>query len=461
MADEVAAYDLTIIPPPRTILDIGANIGAFSLHYAKKWPAAEISAYEPVKENFERAAGILPAETKIKIFPFAVRNFTGPAKIFLGDMPVTCGFHQRGRQTDKTETVDCIYAATLDSAELVKIDTEGCELEIVEKLDLALTRALVCEYHQTADVAPITAICFKWGLFLLENKPGSPEHGVLKFARPGSGVSLPQRAAGILPADPSSSPRKIFIALPINREITAPTAMCLLRLAAKGIKGTIRFNNGDGVARSRNRLTADFLATDCSHLVFVDSDIIFTREDFERITSHDVGIVGGLYPLRTPNELEWCANGLVPPPPIRPDHLQAVKYIGTGFMCIAREVFERMILKYGPQIEYTSDIASVGAPASGTAPGGTPTFRKEHDLWPMGVYQYPDTTRRYLSEDWYFCQRWLDLGEAVYGDTHCLLQHIGQTSYPLPHQQKAFLDDQAISPSPQRGEGRGEVAVKK
>jgi len=421
LAAEVAAYDLDLVPPPNTILDIGANIGAFSLHYVRKWPAAQILAFEPVPANFEQLLRNTAHFRNISPTNAAVRNFSGRADIFLGDVGVTCSFHQRGRQTSLTVPVDCSNVRQIPSCELVKIDTEGCEVEILRGLDFGSVRALVCEYHAAADIPEIKELCWNGGLLLLESIPASAEHGVLKFARPNTGVSLPVNQ------DSVESKSKIFVALPINREVTAPTAMALLRLAARGITGTVRFNNGDGVSRSRNRLTADFLAGDWTHLLFIDSDIDFTVADFDRITSHDVPVVGGLYPLRSPDELEWCANGLVPPPPIRPDGLQAVKYIGTGFLCIARDVFVRMIGELGEQIEYTSDLGA---------------RRTEWDFFPHGVYEYRDGSKRYLSEDWYFCQRWLDLGGEVFADTHVLLQHVGQASYPLPHQQKQFLADQ-------------------
>ena len=431
MLAEVAEYDLEIVPPPATILDIGANIGAFSLHYAAKWPLARIEAYEPVESNFDQLLENVRHVSGINPNNFAVRDFSGPAEIYIGDLGVTCGFYQRGRQTTKTQKVNCIPCRSLASHELVKIDTEGCELEIIEGLDLSKTRAVVCEYHSLADVAPITCVCNAAGLDLLENAPGSHEHGVLKFARPGAGVSLPVSA---LRSPVSSAARKVFIALAINREVTAPTMMSLAKLIASGrASGKLRFNNQDGVARSRNRLAADFLETDCTHLLFIDSDIVFTVEDFDRVTGHDVPVVGGLYPLRGTEDLEWCAEGIVPPPPIRPDGLQQVKRTGTGFMCIAREVFERMLLQFGHEIEYTSDM--------GGQPQGSPR-RTEWDFWPMGVYQFPDGSRRYLTEDWFFCQKWMDMGGEIFADTHALLQHVGAACWPLPHQQKAFLEDQ-------------------
>lgn len=119
--------------------------------------------------------------------------------------------------------------------------------------------------------------------------------------------------------------------------------------------------------------------------------------------------------------------------------------MGTGFLLVKRTVFERMIAAHGREIGYISDA----------------TKRPEFDFWSVGGYETPDDgnfiynpellaevmafglseddakqvlRRRYLSEDWYFCQRWLGLGGEVWGDTRVILKHIGIATYPLRSQ---------------------------
>ena len=164
MAAEVLEYDLGINPPPLTVLDIGANIGAFSMHYSAKWPEAKIKAFEPVKANVIGLYDNCRPNPNIEIFNAAVRNFTGHAHIYLGDQGVVCSFHQLGRQTAKTEPVVCMDAKKLPSCELVKIDTDGCEVEIIERLDLSKTRALVVEFHRPEDRTRIVALCQEWAV---------------------------------------------------------------------------------------------------------------------------------------------------------------------------------------------------------------------------------------------------------------------------------------------------------
>lgn len=166
----------------------------------------------------------------------------------------------------------------------------------------------------------------------------------------------------------SYGPIKLFIGLPIYAQVPAFFLQSLLALQARKplyaadgreIQITIGMSQGDGVARSRNQLSADFLASGCTHLLFIDCDLIFSAEHVARIVSHDVPLVGGLYPKKqdVPGLPEWVLNSL---PNTAPDEhgLQEVRYIGTGFMCIRRDVFEMILLQYRPGIEFTADYGS-------------------------------------------------------------------------------------------------------
>jgi hypothetical protein len=219
---------------------------------------------------------------------------------------------------------------------------------------------------------------------------------------------------------------KVFVAIPSYGEMPAVSAQCLIKLALGGLSNaamTMRMVIGDSlVSRARNALTADFLSTDCTHLLFIDSDLIFSSEHVDRLLSHDVPIVGGFYPKKQQGPLAWVCNAL----PHWPDHdgagLQPVRYIGTGFLMVKREVFEQMIETFGSEIAYVAD-------GSG---------RDEHDFWKVGVHVGMDGGRRYLSEDWFFCQRALEIGHEVLGDPRVILKHVGPATFPLETQEHAL-----------------------
>jgi hypothetical protein len=208
--------------------------------------------------------------------------------------------------------------------------------------------------------------------------------------------------------------KKLFLAVPVYRDMPAEFFICCWKLvrATFHFDFSCRFTQGQSlVSRARNWLTAEFLETDCTHCLWIDCDMIFTPQDVERLASHDEAIVGGFYPFKKDGELSLVA-GYYPPPDER--GLLPVRYMGAGFLLVRRDVFERMIAAYGPEISY---------PDNGQI---------HHDFWRVGIYRGRDAyaTGRYLNEDLFFQQNALDLGFKVWGDTHVVLKHLGVIPYP-------------------------------
>lgn len=213
---------------------------------------------------------------------------------------------------------------------------------------------------------------------------------------------------------------KLFIALPVYggyHPHFVASLMQLLTHKALPCEIVIRPCVGDSlVARARNRLAAQFLASDCTHLLFLDTDLIFSPEHIARLISHNVPIVAGLYPKKQ-TELAWVCNMLEGTEPDPVSGLQPVKYAGTGCLLIERLVLEVMISAH-PELRYDPD--------DGDEPG------TKYDFFSCGVWACPKTgRRRYLSEDWWFCQRAHDLGLNVLMDTQVVLKHCGDAIYPL------------------------------
>ena len=153
---EVADYFIPLPFEPKTILDIGANIGAFARQAHEKWPLAHIICCEPMPFNVSwLRRNVAPEAT---IISAAVREHTGVDEIFIGKIFVTGGFVQFGRQTDQRMLVECIAAKELPPCDLVKIDTEGCEVEILKNLDLSKTQAIFLEHHNRDDAETIKTL---------------------------------------------------------------------------------------------------------------------------------------------------------------------------------------------------------------------------------------------------------------------------------------------------------------
>jgi FkbM family methyltransferase len=405
-------YAIPLRDSPKTILDIGANVGIFSAWAAARWPAAHISAYEPWPSNVKMLRKNTKAFPLVTVKPCAVFDQTGPRKMFdNGYSPLHSlvpSLNHNYRRTGRTRTVDCVDAGELGSAEFVKIDAEGAELPILKRLDLSETKALAVEAHTEEDDAAIVALMTEAGFAVYNRTDSGAGCKVIKFARR---------------TELSTTP-KLFLAIPTYGAASTQFWKCVMKLQSdRPCNLAMRLLDGDSlVTRARNTLTADFLRSDCTDMLMLDSDIVFTPNQVARLMSHKVDLVAGFYPKKQEGPLRWVCNAIKSKP--RTDGLQRVRYMGTGFMRIGRSVFERMIERYGEQIAYHPD----------SDPKAT-----EYDFWSVGVYRNPKTGfQRYLSEDWFFCQRWLDLGGTVWGDTRIILRHIsghGDVAWPLRTQE--------------------------
>ena len=232
--------------------------------------------------------------------------------------------------------------------------------------------------------------------------------------------------------------KKIFLASCLNG-FTAPEWInCLLGATNRLNIASVALHPGSiDVFHARNELTAAFLGTDCTHLLFIDSDLVFTPEHIERITSHDVDLVGGCYPIKNDGPLQLAVNDYHEPKPERPDGLHQVRYVATGFMLIARSVFERILEVDRAKIEFQSDH---------------PPHNTIWNFFRPELFQDKERMRR-LTEDWFFCQRWLELGGEVFVDRHVFLHHIGKCVFPLQSQ----MAQMAVAAQGEPGEGHGHV----
>lgn len=222
-----------------------------------------------------------------------------------------------------------------------------------------------------------------------------------------------------------------MIGIPVYKDLPSHFTRCLLKLMqALPCPVDLKIHPGDSlVNRARNSITAEFLASKCTHLLQIDCDLIFSPEHIARIVAHPEPIVGGMYPKKQEGAIEWVCNAHMEDRPRTPAGLIDLRYIGTGFLRVAREVFERMIEAY-PEIAYVPDHKRNSI---------------EWDLWPVGVHHHNgQQPGRFLSEDWYFCQRALEQGFKVYGDSRIILKHVGEMVYPTKEQTKELTTPQNV-----------------
>ncbi len=200
-------------------------------------------------------------------------------------------------------------------------------------------------------------------------------------------------------------------------KLHARTASAIIQGFAAGLWRGYMFPGGDGISRARNHAAAHFLTkTTCQYHEFIDSDILFTTPGVNHLRCHgDLDIVCGIYPAKT--EQIRCIYNSLPEgnPEPDPKGLMEIAYGGTGFMRIHRRVYERMMAAH-PELAYQCEIDN----------------DQKWDFFGMGVGNDPVRgTRRYLTEDWQFCNRARALGMQVWADTRVDLNHVGTAVFPL------------------------------
>lgn len=219
--------------------------------------------------------------------------------------------------------------------------------------------------------------------------------------------------------------QRVFIAVPsktgqidIGTNAAMIQTMCTLQAAQKPTK--YRPVPGDSIiARVRNALVHEFMATDCTDLVFIDDDLTFDSHGMLRLLSHDVDVVGGAY-LKKQAAREYPVR-LRPPGErkLRNDGLMECNLLPTGFLRIRRPVIEQM-LEAHQHLRYRC-LNAAGETEVHTALFWVSLGR--------GLDAGPDDLPELWGEDFTFCERWRAMGGTVYLDTLLRFGHSGRTTW--------------------------------
>jgi FkbM family methyltransferase len=140
------------------VLDVGANVGAFSLWLAQKSPTVRVFAVEPSAENFaeltRNLAGWRHQVTTLRLAVggregFGMMDDGGRRSVDHRVEPLAAG----SAATDSFElvTLEKLMAlAGADHVDLLKMDIEGAEFDVFEQVSQATLkriRKLTIEYH--------------------------------------------------------------------------------------------------------------------------------------------------------------------------------------------------------------------------------------------------------------------------------------------------------------------------
>ena len=207
------------------------------------------------------------------------------------------------------------------------------------------------------------------------------------------------------------------------------------------------------ITRARNTLVTQFLDLDkkepdrFTHLMFIDSDIGFNGDAVWKLLNSGHDVACGIYPRKSVDwnsvksfaekgqldNLEQKALGynlnLSNPLNIRVENgFAEVLDAATGFMCIKKEVFYKMIEAY-PNLKYTSDQII-----------NNDRFSSDN-CYALFDCIIDEKSNRYLSEDYAFCRLWQKIGGKIYADVQSPLTHYGTYAFKAHVWSKFKVED--------------------
>jgi FkbM family methyltransferase len=147
------------------ILDIGANIGAFAIWSLKRFNPDHVYCYEPLKQNFAQLQkninNLPPISTKFTLINKAVE--APSTKLHLStESPASVSFYEFNGYLEDFEEVETMKAEELPDCGVLKVDTEGCELDILTNYLKTPYRPtlILFEYHRDSDRTKIDSLLY-------------------------------------------------------------------------------------------------------------------------------------------------------------------------------------------------------------------------------------------------------------------------------------------------------------
>lgn len=144
----------------KTVLDIGANVGAASVYLATSYPDARIYAFEPGTDALSLLKTNVEPLRNVTVFPFGLYSHDAVLSLFHGKNDSVessvCASTRTEHESEQIRLVDAsrfLYELGIEKVDVLKIDTEGCEVPILKSLSKWLpdVKVLYVEYHSERD----------------------------------------------------------------------------------------------------------------------------------------------------------------------------------------------------------------------------------------------------------------------------------------------------------------------
>lgn len=140
------------------IVDIGANIGIAAAYFRVNYPEAEIYCFEPDPFAFLLLQENARKLRKCHAFPFGLYSSDATRHFYLGESSVHSSMHpnplaKRVTTVELKEASKFLWENGITPVDILKIDTEGCEVDILRNLSLLNlgVKVIYLEFHSESD----------------------------------------------------------------------------------------------------------------------------------------------------------------------------------------------------------------------------------------------------------------------------------------------------------------------
>ena len=238
------------------------------------------------------------------------------------------------------------------------------------------------------------------------------------------------------------NPISLFVATPVHSDCSIHYTQALLELQkvclSKGIQVTFQLMKSSLVTQGRNLCVAGFLESNCTHMLFIDSDIYFHANSIISMLKKEKDLISIPYPLKTlmwDKAFEKMKKGELKNAedirkslhtyPMKLENANDINIVEgvievthspTGCMLIKRKVFDKMIKAY-PDKNIIQKTVINGK------------YVDKPNMWNFFDCTHDPVTKTYLGEDFSFCQLWKNIGGKCYAYIMDPIVHVGEHSY--------------------------------
>ena len=236
---------------------------------------------------------------------------------------------------------------------------------------------------------------------------------------------------------------KLFVATPVHSEVSIHYMQSVFKLQAKcnekKIPIMLQLMKSSLVTQGRNLCVSEFLNSGYTHLLFIDSDILFNADSIFKMLEKDQDVLSIPYPMKviqwdkvlnkwkgipSMNDTQAKTSGNMFPVRIKDKEdditvtngMIELSHSMTGCLLIKREALEKMAKAY-PDLTIKQE----------TMIDGEKQLRK--NLYNFFDTYYDPEEKLYLGEDFAFSRLWTKIGGKCMALINEYITHVGEHQF--------------------------------